>query len=340
MLRPYIDKQRELLGDDAHAILIWDEYRAHLTDEVKGKLEEIPHLTTKVVPPGCTDLCQPCDMNVNTRLKRSLRRSYAKFYGRRLQKWLQNPDHKVEDFIPPTQASVVKNPHIRWTRKALDELTLDIVTGSWKRAGFVSAIEGTSDAIDADAEMHENEADAAPQQEPPEEDDDVIEVSTSDTLNNEARVILMIGGESFPLNPDDHDSEDEDGEDDDDDDTDDDDDNQAGDSDQQAAAPSGRKCGLCRQPGHDRRTCPEAEGVYHCNTYFRMKPPVQQNQAAPRWWTVMMTRRNAMTPRMTSSRLAPRHPHSPRPCPPSPPPPPFPSRVERRHVAKRRPSTQ
>ena len=57
------------------SLLVWDSFRAHLTDEVKADLKW-RKIDVAVIPGGLTPVLQPLDKSLNERLKDNVRRKY------------------------------------------------------------------------------------------------------------------------------------------------------------------------------------------------------------------------------------------------------------------------
>ena len=57
------------------SLLVWDSFRAHLTDEVKADLKR-RKIDVAVIPGGLTPVLQPLDKSLNERLKDNVRRKY------------------------------------------------------------------------------------------------------------------------------------------------------------------------------------------------------------------------------------------------------------------------
>ena len=59
----------------SNSLLVWDQFRAHLCDQVKQKLHSI-RSHQAVIPGGCTSILQPLDVSINKPFKSSIREQW------------------------------------------------------------------------------------------------------------------------------------------------------------------------------------------------------------------------------------------------------------------------
>ena len=81
--------------DFSNKLLIWDSFRAHLSQNTKNVLKSVKNLFTAVIPGGCTSLIQPCDVGINAPIKSRTKKLFDEF---------------LDD---PTQHTFTKNGNIR-----------------------------------------------------------------------------------------------------------------------------------------------------------------------------------------------------------------------------------
>ena len=51
--------------DLSKKLLVWDSFRAHISENTKKVIKSMKNLYTAVIPGGCTSLIQPCDVGIN-----------------------------------------------------------------------------------------------------------------------------------------------------------------------------------------------------------------------------------------------------------------------------------
>ena len=76
----YIRAERWKLGFE-NALLTFDAFAAHLTDDVESQLLEAK-TDTLAIPAGCTSKCQPMDVCLNKPLKAILRKYWVNYISR------------------------------------------------------------------------------------------------------------------------------------------------------------------------------------------------------------------------------------------------------------------
>ncbi|GMF52452.1 unnamed protein product [Phytophthora fragariaefolia] len=107
-------------------LLLWDEFSAHWTPEVKAHAAQ-PRVHLLEVPGGHTSVCQPVDVAWNAPLKQRLRLRWL----RRLQEQVARQEIQREDIKPPKRGDVV-----RWVADSWSELSAATVAN-----GFIGILE-------------------------------------------------------------------------------------------------------------------------------------------------------------------------------------------------------
>ena len=116
------------------SLLVWDSFRAHLTDDVKLALRQ-RKIDVAVIPGGLTPVLQPHDKCLNKPFKDSVRNKYLA--------WMisgpfeYTPSRKKK---PPT-----RNLALRWVHEAWQEILAEMVMKSFKTCGISNALDGTDD---------------------------------------------------------------------------------------------------------------------------------------------------------------------------------------------------
>ena len=93
-----------------NALLTFDAFAAHLTDDVESQLLEAKTDTVAILD-GCTSKCQPMDVCLNKPFKAILRKCWVNY----ISNASQDPSFKIPT---PTRQQMVD-----WVKKAFDYLT-------------------------------------------------------------------------------------------------------------------------------------------------------------------------------------------------------------------------
>ena len=121
-----------LLGK--RVMLVWDMFRAHITDEVKG---EVARMKTDmcVIPGGLTSVLQPLDVCINKPFKDSMR-----------QLWT---DWMASDEVKTTKGGNLMKPDIEvvcaWVKNAWDDIPADMVKQAFLKCGISNSMDGSQD---------------------------------------------------------------------------------------------------------------------------------------------------------------------------------------------------
>ena len=133
-------------------MLVWDSFRAHLTESVKEVLQQ-QNIDVAVIPGGLTPVLQPLDKCLNKPFKESMRREY--------QSWMIMGPF---EFTPAGKKRVQSRIHVlRWMKKSWREIPEEMVRKSFLTSSISNALDSTEDnAIyeeEPDIHTEENEMD-------------------------------------------------------------------------------------------------------------------------------------------------------------------------------------
>lgn len=137
------------------SLLVWDQFRAHMTNKVKGKCASI-NTTQAVIPGGLTSILQPLDVVLNKPFKDRMR-----------QKWMawmasgQQEQTKSGNFKRPSLSLVST-----WVKEAWDDIPSQMVAKAFLKTGISNRMDGTEDdelwKEDTEEEETEDEDQADP----------------------------------------------------------------------------------------------------------------------------------------------------------------------------------
>jgi len=116
------------------SLLVWDSFRAHLTDDVKAALKQ-RKIDVAVIPGGLTPVLQPLDKCLNKSFKDSIRRRYLAWM-------ISGP---FEDTPSGKKKAPTRNLVLRWVNEAWREIPAEMVKKSFKTCGISNALDGTED---------------------------------------------------------------------------------------------------------------------------------------------------------------------------------------------------
>ena len=130
--------------DNERSLLVWDSFRAHLTDSVKHDLQR-RKIDVAVIPGGLTLVLQPLDKCLNKPFKDNIRRKYLS--------WLITGPF---EFTPAGKKKAPsRNQVLRWVKDAWQEIPAEMVERSFKSCGISNALDGTEDDAVYSEEMPE-----------------------------------------------------------------------------------------------------------------------------------------------------------------------------------------
>ena len=116
------------------SLLVWDSFRAHLTDDVKAALKQ-RKIDVAVIPGGLTPVLQPLDRCLNKPFKDSIRRKYLT--------WMISGPF---EYTPSGKKKApTRNLVLRWVNEAWREIPAEMVMKSFRTCGISNALDGTED---------------------------------------------------------------------------------------------------------------------------------------------------------------------------------------------------
>ena len=142
---PYIEKIRENLGEHKHALAIFDNFKAQLTDAVTNLLDD-NDIHICLLPPNTTDRLQPLHISVNKPAKDFLKRKFDEWYTEQVMKQLDaqdTTDIATEQLEPiDLSLSVLKEVGAQWLVDMAQYFSNnpDIVVSGFFRAGITGAL--------------------------------------------------------------------------------------------------------------------------------------------------------------------------------------------------------
>ena len=228
ILLPYILNVRtQIENPNAPVILILDKFAPHRDDSLLTHLTSLGNTYIRFVPGGCTSLVQPADLGLNRVFKAALRREFASWLSKQMVRWTAG-GNTLETFRLSVGWGRIKGPHLSWMKAALSAVTPQHVRKCWEK----SLLAGTPAPIVID------DATPAPSMPAPIIDVDLDDENEEDEDAPVAVLDLNLDDVVVPPEDDDVDPADDVS------------------ADDIAPTPRTRRCGLCRQTGHNKRTCP------------------------------------------------------------------------------------
>ena len=126
------------------SLLVWDSFRAHLTDEVKEDLNR-RKIDVAVIPGGLTPVLQPLDKCLNTPFKDNVRRKYLAWMISGPFEYTPAGKKKA-----PSRNLVLRRVHEAWR-----EIPAEMVTKFFKTCGISNSLDGTEDDVVYTEEVQE-----------------------------------------------------------------------------------------------------------------------------------------------------------------------------------------
>ena len=143
ILIPYItDERRRLTSPNQFALLIFDSFQGHLTEQVNSKLQN-NKISVVIVPANMTNKFQPLDVSVNKSAKNFIKKQFSSYYTsevhRQLQAGIAPHDIKVD-----LRISLLKPKHAVWVvdlyNKFQSERGAYIIKNGFRRSGITEAL--------------------------------------------------------------------------------------------------------------------------------------------------------------------------------------------------------
>ena len=119
---------------ERRALLVWDSFRAHLTDGVKDLLSR-RNVDVAVIPGGLTPVLQPLDKCINKPFKAKVCAQY--------EAWMVNGPFTYTPSGKKRAPS--KEIVLRWIDRAWSEIPAELIAKSFKSCGIANALDGTED---------------------------------------------------------------------------------------------------------------------------------------------------------------------------------------------------
>ena len=117
---------RQSLPCAERSLLVWDSFRAHSTDSIKGDLKQ-QNIDVTVIPGALTPVVQPLDKCLNKPFKDNVRRKYLA--------WMTSGPF---EFTPAVQKKApCRNLVLRWIKAAWAEITEEMVRKSFRTCGIL-----------------------------------------------------------------------------------------------------------------------------------------------------------------------------------------------------------
>ena len=116
------------------SMLVWDMFRAHITDNVKDKAKNL-QTDLCVIPGGLTSMLQPLDVCLNKPFKDRLRQIWTE--------WMTSGSAKT------TKGGNLQKPDItlvcQWVKDAWDSIPNEMIRKAFLKCGISNAMDGTQD---------------------------------------------------------------------------------------------------------------------------------------------------------------------------------------------------
>ncbi len=154
IVNPYIvAKRSELkLPDTQKALMVWDMFKAQMTDKVKDKLKGL-NIELVLVPANMTHFFQPLDLTVNGSAKTFMKNQFSKYYCNAVKTQIDS-GKQVDEIDVDFRLTTLKPLHAQWLISLYDHLTsekgVQIVKKGWERSGITGIINGTVTLPSAD----------------------------------------------------------------------------------------------------------------------------------------------------------------------------------------------
>ena len=141
ILKPYINSKREVHGQDKPCLLIFDQFKAHLTQSFTEKVQELNGRVV-MVPPNMTDYLQPLDLSFNKSLKNFVTNEYNLWYSEKVAHIDPDKPESHKQLCDVIKSGVeMRDLSGVWLTKAYEHYQLpaqrDIIVNGFKAAGIL-----------------------------------------------------------------------------------------------------------------------------------------------------------------------------------------------------------
>ena len=123
---PFVNRTRDLLGEEKSALIIMDNFKGQVTQKMTTLLEN-HHIHTCLLPPNTTDRLQPMDISVNKPAKAFLRQQFQTWYGTEIAAQVggENPEDIDGHDLHPVDLSmtVMKEIGAQWLKNMADYIS-------------------------------------------------------------------------------------------------------------------------------------------------------------------------------------------------------------------------
>ena len=130
------------------SLLVWDSFRAHLTDDVKAALKQ-RKIDVAVIPSGLTPVLQPLDKCLNKPFKDSIQRKYLV--------WMISGPF---EYTPSGKKKApTRNLVLWWVNEAWQEIPAEMVMKSFRTCGISNALDGTEELYNEEGQEIDDDED-------------------------------------------------------------------------------------------------------------------------------------------------------------------------------------
>eukprot|EP01022_Parablepharisma_sp_SALTPOND_P015453 TRINITY_DN2184_c0_g1_i1.p1 TRINITY_DN2184_c0_g1~~TRINITY_DN2184_c0_g1_i1.p1 ORF type:complete len:724 (+),score=45.23 TRINITY_DN2184_c0_g1_i1:74-2173(+) len=169
---------------DPGALMLFDDHKAHSSDEVKKLLDE--HCVQYVIiPGGATCLLQPVDCGVGKSIKMKVKSCFQKWVMSEYEKIILPGGRRIKTFKKPTNQMIAQ-----WILKGYKKLRAEAIVGAFEKTGIISK-EGQVEIINSKISKYfvaEKDDDNLHR----EEDSESDEVEQEQLSSNKASVLLFL----------------------------------------------------------------------------------------------------------------------------------------------------
>lgn len=118
------------------SMLVWDSFKAHLTDKVKDKCREIK-TKMAVIPGGLTSMLQPLDVSLNKPFKDRLKSKWIDWMASEDKAVTKGGNLKKVDLVTVAQ----------WVKDAWSEIPSELIVRAFKKCCISNSMDGSEDDL-------------------------------------------------------------------------------------------------------------------------------------------------------------------------------------------------